>query len=68
MYTEHKTKIIAGIAAAFLAAFAVFYESVVTFVTHTFVTPPVVQVVVEPPPDLIDEEVEAEEAENVILE
>jgi hypothetical protein len=39
MFTEHKKKIIAGIAAAFLAAFAVFYDGVVQVITDTLITP-----------------------------
>ena len=39
MFTEHKKKIIAGVAAAFLAALALFYEAVVVLVTDTFITP-----------------------------
>lgn len=39
MYTEHKKKIIAGIAAAFLAALAVFYEGIIQVVTDTLITP-----------------------------
>jgi hypothetical protein len=39
MFAEHKKKIIAGIAAAFLAAFAVFYEGVVQVITDTFIAP-----------------------------
>lgn len=39
MLAEHKKKIIAGIAAAFLAAFALFYEGVVAVVTDTLITP-----------------------------
>ena len=39
MFAEHKKKIIAGIAAAFLAAFAVFYEGVVQVITDVLITP-----------------------------
>jgi hypothetical protein len=39
MLAEHKKKIISGIAVAFLAAFAVFYEGVVQVVTDTFIAP-----------------------------
>jgi hypothetical protein len=39
---EHKKKIIAGIAAAFLAAFAVFYDGIVRVVTDTLITPEIV--------------------------
>jgi hypothetical protein len=39
MFEEHKKKIIAGIAAAFLAAVAVFYDGLVKVVTDTFITP-----------------------------
>jgi hypothetical protein len=45
MFAEHKKKIIAGIAAAFLAAFAVFYDAVVTVVTDTFIAPVAVETV-----------------------
>ena len=47
MFEEHKKKIIAGIAAAFLAAFTVFYDAVVKVVTDTFITPPVVETTVD---------------------
>lgn len=39
MFAEHKKKIIAGIAAAFLAALAVFYEGIVQVVTDTLIAP-----------------------------
>lgn len=39
MFIEHKKKIIAGIAIAFLAAFAVFYDGVVRVITDTLITP-----------------------------
>jgi hypothetical protein len=42
MLVEHKKKIIAGIAAAFLAAFAVFYDGIVRVVTDTLITPEIV--------------------------
>jgi dolichol kinase len=65
MFTEHKNKIIAGIAAAFLAAFAVFYDSVVTFVTYTFITPEVVETVVDPQiTDAVTTETPVEAAEE----
>lgn len=37
MLAQHKGKIISAIAAAFLAAFAVFYDTVVEFVTVNYV-------------------------------
>jgi len=48
MFAEHKKKIIAGIAAAFLAAFAVFYEGVIKVVTDTLINPPTVETTVDP--------------------
>jgi hypothetical protein len=46
MFAEHKKKIIAGIAAAFLAALALFYDGVVKVVTDTFIAP--VETTVDP--------------------
>lgn len=37
MLAQHKGKIISALAVAFLAAFAAFYDSVVGFVTESFV-------------------------------
>jgi hypothetical protein len=39
MTADRKQQIIAGIAAAFLAALAVFYEGVVSVITDAFIAP-----------------------------
>jgi hypothetical protein len=48
MFAEHKKKIIAGIAAAFLAALAVFYEGIIQVVTDTLITPAETSQTVDP--------------------
>ena len=57
MFAEHKKKFIAGIAVAFLAAFAVFYENVVALVNYTFISE---ETITEQTDDAADAETETD--------